>query len=187
MNLFFRREATNGSTPVAARDADHNGANGHHAGMQALSVVVPTRNEAGNIVRLLDELEAVLPGMPEIIFVDDSTDETPDVIEAERARRRWLRIVLIHRSEGERSDGLAGAVVRGLERAGAPWVCVMDADLQHPPECVPDLLACAVAGDVDVVVGSRYCGTGSSDFGRGRSLVSRGSRSRSSFATSRIR
>jgi glycosyltransferase involved in cell wall biosynthesis len=138
-----------------------------------VSIVVPTRNEAGNIAQLLDELEAALPAGSEIVFVDDSTDATPDVIEAERDRQS-LRVSLVHRPEEERGDGLAGAVVRGLEVTSAPWVCVMDADLQHPPQLVPRLLARAEAGDVDVVIGSRYCDEGSVEsFGGGRSLLSK--------------
>jgi dolichol-phosphate mannosyltransferase len=139
-----------------------------------LSVVVPTKNEAGNIGRLLDALEAGLPDHSEIIFVDDSSDDTPSVIEAERGRRT-TPIVLVHRPVSERGDGLAGAVVRGLDLAAAPWACVMDADLQHPPEVVGRMLERAEAGDVDVVVASRYSGLGSSNFGAARALFSRGS------------
>jgi dolichol-phosphate mannosyltransferase len=138
-----------------------------------LSVIVPTRNEAGNVGRLLDALETALPYGSEIIFVDDSTDETPALIEAERGRRS-TQITLIHRPEHDRGDGLAGAVVRGLGAAAAPWVCVMDADLQHPPELVARMLDRAQAG-VDMVVASRYCDRGSSNFGAARAFLSRAS------------
>ncbi len=147
----------------------------------SVSVVIPTRNEADNIVKLLDELGAVLPGDAEVIFVDDSdTADTQRAIEAECSRRS-LRIVVIHRPEGERPGGLSGAVVRGLDASTAPWVCVMDADLQHPPALVPQMLARAQAGGVDVVVASRYCGTTPVDsgddaaeaFGPARHLLSR--------------
>jgi dolichol-phosphate mannosyltransferase len=138
----------------------------------SLSVVIPTRNEADNIGLLLDELEAVLPVESEIIFVDDSTDETPAVIEEERARRD-RGITLVHRPARARRGGLAGAVAHGLELATAEWVCVLDADLQHPPGLVPRLIERAEAGGVDVVVASRYCGNGGTEFHRGRSLLSR--------------
>jgi glycosyltransferase involved in cell wall biosynthesis len=150
------------------------GSNGHHPIARprpALSVIVPTRNESGNVRPLLDALEVVLPSGSEVVFVDDSDDDTREVIEAERGRRS-LPIVLIHRAKPNRGDGLSGAVVRGLQIARAPWVCVMDADLQHPPAVIPDLLARAEAGDVDVVVASRYCENRSPNFGAGRALLS---------------
>jgi dolichol-phosphate mannosyltransferase len=155
--------------------ADNSNGRGAIGILQAsLAVVIPTRNEVGNIRPLLDELDAVLPEETEIIFVDDSTDDTPTAIEEERARR-MRRISLVHRSAGARRDGLAGAVAHGLQLARADWVCVLDADLQHPPALVPRLLERAQAGGVDVVVASRYCGNGTTEFGRGRSLLSRGS------------
>src|SRR3954468_10552823 len=96
----------------------------------ALSVVVPTRDEAGNVAELVARLERVLPGERlEVIFVDDSDDGTPGEIEACR-RRSPLAIKLLHREAGERADGLGGAVVAGLRVAESPWACVMDADLQ---------------------------------------------------------
>ncbi len=142
----------------------------------AISIVIPTRNEAGNIDRLLAELERVLPGeAKEIIFVDDSSDETPEVIEAARGRRD-SGIVLIHRTGEERADGLGGAVVRGMRSARAPWVCVMDADLQHPPEIIDRLLSAARDQGLDLVIASRYCAAGAaSSFGVLRAALSRAS------------
>jgi glycosyltransferase involved in cell wall biosynthesis len=144
----------------------------HPATIASLAVVIPTRNEVENIRPLLDELDAVLPEETEIIFVDDSTDETPAAIEVERARRA-RPITLVHRSAGARGDGLAGAVAHGLRLAMSDWVCVLDADLQHPPRLVLRMLERAEAGGVDVVVASRYCGNGCTEFHRGRSLLSR--------------
>jgi dolichol-phosphate mannosyltransferase len=63
---------------------------------------------------------------------------------------------LIHRAEGSRSGGLSGAVVEGLRPAASPYVCVMDGDLQHPPERLPDLLERARASHADIVVATRY-------------------------------
>ena len=100
----------------------------HPATAASLAVVIPTRNEVENISPLLDELDAVLPEETEIIFVDDSTDETPATIEVERGRRA-RPITLVHRSARASGDGLAGAVAHGLRLAMADWVCVLDADL----------------------------------------------------------
>ena len=144
----------------------------HPATAASLAVVIPTRNEVENISPLLDELDAVLPEETEIIFVDDSTDETPATIEVERGRRA-RPITLVHRSARASGDGLAGAVAHGLRLAMADWVCVLDADLQHPPRLLPRMLERAEAGGVDVVVASRYCGNGGTEFHRGRSLLSR--------------
>lgn len=125
-----------------------------------LSVIVPTRNEAANVSELVRRLRATrLPGPIEIIFVDDSDDETPAVISAVPCEPS-SDVILLHRAEHERAGGLGGAVVAGLHLARAPWVCVIDGDLQHPPELVADLLRKAEHGDCDIVVASRYCADG---------------------------
>jgi glycosyltransferase involved in cell wall biosynthesis len=144
--------------------------------LPAVSVVVPTRNEADNVAELVRRVDRAVPGLPlEIIFVDDSTDETPEAIEALRGLYR-PEIILVHRSPEQRGDGLGGAVVRGLQIARAPLVCVMDADLQHPPEVLPQMLEAAEQDTADLVVASRYCGGGEAkSFGRLRSSVSQGS------------
>jgi dolichol-phosphate mannosyltransferase len=170
VNSVSASSSTNGS--ASAPIVEGNGSRPGSTHVQCLiSVIVPTRNEAGNIGLLLDALEAVLPERSEVIFVDDSTDETPSVIEAERGRRS-TPIALIHRAEDDRGDGLAGAVVEGLRSAVGTWACVIDADLQHPPELIADMLGRAEAGDVDIVIASRYRPGGSSSFGAGRALLS---------------
>lgn len=141
-----------------------------------ISVVVPTRNEAGNVKELVRRLDSVSSQIPlEVIFVDDSTDDTPDVIQRLQADGRD-DVILIHRPLEQRVDGLGGAVLRGLQAARAPWTCVMDADLQHPPELLPRLLAEAERSGSDLVVASRYRDDGESNsFGLSRALISRGS------------
>jgi putative flippase GtrA len=143
----------------------------------ALTVILPTRNEQGNVEPLLARLERILPaGLAEVVFVDDSDDDTPMAVE-QAAERRELPVRLIHREPGERDGGLGGAVVRGLRAARGVWVCVMDADLQHPPEVVTKLLQVAAQGDVDIVVASRFAeGASTDEFGAGRSAVSRATR-----------
>jgi dolichol-phosphate mannosyltransferase len=141
-----------------------------------LSIVVPTKNERGNVVRLIDRLEAVLPTVAmEIIFVDASTDGTAKAIE-ERAARSKREILLLRQSSNRRIGGLGGAVVQGLRAARAAWVCVMDADLQHPPELITALLEQAEARELDLVVASRYCEQGeSTGLGWARAMASRSS------------
>lgn len=148
------------------------------AGMQRpdLSIVVPTRNESGNIQELVRRLADAMAGHTvEIIFVDDSSDDTPKVI-ASIPSTRDLTVKLLHRLPDEREGGLGGAVTLGMSAAQAGWICVMDADLQHPPELMPTLFATAEQSPVDVIVASRYCATGElGNFGRIRTYVSEGS------------
>jgi glycosyltransferase involved in cell wall biosynthesis len=126
-----------------------------------LSVIVPTRNEAGNVAVLVERLHAALRATDvEILFVDDSTDETPDRIRAV-AERTDRPVRLLHRAEADRVGGLGGAVLLGLRAARGEWAVVMDGDLQHPPESVPELVQAGVEHDADLVVASRYCGSGS--------------------------
>jgi putative flippase GtrA len=138
-----------------------------------ISIVVPTRNESENIVPLVDRLDCVTPAPREIIFVDDSDDNTPDTIGA-LAASQPEHVRLLHRRPGHRSGGLGGAVVAGIQCARFPWVVVMDGDLQHPPETVPALIDAALATHADAVVASRYRGDGSAHglAGRFRRVVS---------------
>src|SRR6266566_2745614 len=145
-----------------------------------LSVVVPTRNEHDNIGPLLESLQNALRGLRvEIIFVDDSDDDTPEVIEnaARAMSSSEFQIHLEHRLAGvAQAGGLATAVVHGMNRAQAEYVAVIDADLQHPPEQLRVLYDLAIAQGVDLVVASRYIKGGSYGglAGVGRRFVSRG-------------
>jgi dolichol-phosphate mannosyltransferase len=139
-----------------------------------LSVVIPTRNEVESLAALWERLEAALAGIDaEVCFVDDSDDGTPSLLTALGAAHPEVRSVL--RQGAERAGGLSTAVVAGLHMARGELVCVMDADLQHPPEVIPEMLAAADRG-ADLVVASRYMAGGSAGglAGLGRHLVSRG-------------
>jgi putative flippase GtrA len=136
---------------------------------------VPTRNEAGNVAELVRRLEGVLPDTPtEIVFVDDSDDQTPAVVQAvQTASSR--DIVLLHRPVEKRLGGLGGAVVDGFRVARGEWLCVMDGDLQHPPEVVEHLWREAHRSAADLVVASRYTEGGDGEaLGWVRSAISRG-------------
>jgi dolichol-phosphate mannosyltransferase len=125
-----------------------------------ISLVIPTFNESANIVELLARLSQALPAQApcEVIFVDDSTDDTPAVIAA-AARTSRLAVSVRHREVPD--GGLGGAVAMGLREASAPWIVVMDADLQHPPALVPELVAAGQRDGADLVVATRYAGGGS--------------------------
>ncbi len=122
-----------------------------------LTLVVPTRNEAGNVGRLVRELRESLARIDyRVVFVDDSTDETPEIIRA--LGEEDGRVTLIHREGAEREGGLSTAVTTGIEQVSgaSEYTCVMDADLQHPPQKVREMLDIARDSEADVVVASRY-------------------------------
>ncbi len=126
----------------------------------AVTVIVPTFNERGNVAELVARTSAALAGYDaEILFVDDSTDDTPAEIERVAADAT-LPVRLLHRDENV--GGLGGAVVAGFAAASGDICIVMDGDLQHPPELIPALLERHAQGDVDVVLASRYIGGGDS-------------------------
>jgi dolichol-phosphate mannosyltransferase len=128
------------------------------AGGAELAVVVPTRNERDNIAPLVARLESALGDIDwQVIFVDDdSPDLTATAVERLAAREPRVRLI---RRVGRR--GLAGACIEGLRAAAAPYVAVMDADLQHDAALLPRMLAQLRAPGVDVVVASRYVAGGS--------------------------
>jgi dolichol-phosphate mannosyltransferase len=133
-------------------------------GLQAVrplvSVIIPTRNEEGNVAPLVAELERVMPDVTlEIIFVDDSDDGTPQEV-ARVATTSTRTVRLVHRTGDERVGGLGGAVVAGLAVARGPWACIMDGDLQHPPAVLERMLECAQTSDAQLVVASRFCADG---------------------------
>ena len=157
IGIFQQQVETPSVLPEQADDQsvvqDHVAAPQDHAPM--LSIILPTRNESGNIQLLLSRIEAATQGIPtQVIFVDDSTDDTAQVIN-EVVGLFPMGASVIVRPPEERHDGLGGAVLKGLREAKAPWVCVMDADLQHPPEVIPQLLERARHSSADVVLASR--------------------------------
>jgi dolichol-phosphate mannosyltransferase len=129
----------------------------------ALTVVVPTRNESATLAILVDRLgpAAVALGA-ELLVVDDSDDDTPEVL-ARAALTAPMPVRLLHRPASHRHGGLGGAVAAGAAQARGAWVLVMDADLQHPPEAAAGLAKIAMRHDVDLVIGTRYAGAGSRD------------------------
>ncbi|GGZ35684.1 glycosyltransferase [Streptomyces rochei] len=126
----------------------------------AVTIVVPTFNESGNVRRLLRLITDAVPArLPcEVVFVDDSTDDTPDVIRA-AAPDCPFPVTVLHRDEP--AGGLGGAVVEGMKAAGSDWIVVMDGDCQHPPSLVPELVATGERTGAGLVVASRYVKGGS--------------------------
>ena len=141
--------------------------------MRNVSVIVPTYCEAENLSILVPRIHRAMSGTGlrfEIIVVDDnSPDGTPQV--CDRLREHYNLRLLVR----EHERGLSSAVVAGMQAATGDVLLVMDADLSHPPESIPDLVAALDQPDVDFVIGSRYVKGGSTtdDWGFFRRLNSK--------------
>jgi dolichol-phosphate mannosyltransferase len=136
-----------------------------------LSVVIPTFNEAQNVREIVRRLDKALAGISwEAIFVDDnSPDGTATTVKDVGADDRRVRCL---KRIGRR--GLAGACIEGMMASSAPYVAVMDADLQHDESILPRMLATLTSDSADLVVGSRYVPGGSADsFAANRARISR--------------
>jgi hypothetical protein len=153
-----------------------------------VSIIVPTRHESDNVEPLVQAIETAVvaqdgrrPGHNsptkhqrryEILFVDDSDDDTPQVIERTAATLRargdegggLIDVTLVHRSVEHRWGGLGGAVVDGMAAARGSVAVVMDGDMQHPPSIVPSLVA-GIDSGADVAVASRRIPGGSDGMG----------------------
>lgn len=127
------------------------------ASRTTVALVVPTRNEAAHIEPFVERVEAALASFPidwHAEVIDDSDDDTASILRGLAGRGAPLEVT--HQDEAARGGRLGGAVRAGLARARGEIVCVIDADLQHPPEILPELLAPIVLGRADICIGSRY-------------------------------
>ncbi|MFO0860096.1 MAG: polyprenol monophosphomannose synthase [Phycisphaerales bacterium] len=121
----------------------------------AVSVVVPTFREAANIPELVQRVHQAVPDAEVIIVDDNSNDGTDTAVNSLNKRSVRLEVRTTER-------GLSSAVIHGCRLAKAPVIVVMDADLSHPPEAIPAMLAKLRAG-ADFVLGSRYVQGGTLD------------------------
>lgn len=150
--------------PAAPLDA------GFSATGPELTIVVPTFNECGNVEPLLARLETALCGIAwEVVYVDD---DSPDGTAAKvRALARTDPRIRCLQRIGRR--GLSSAVIEGMLASSAPYLAVIDADLQHDERLLPQMLAALKTQDFDVVVGSRHVAGGSvGDWDRRRVTIS---------------
>ncbi len=120
--------------------------------MPELTVVIPTFNECNNIRPLVQAVFSALEGIDaELIFVDDdSPDSTPRQVR--ELSRTDSRVRLVHRINRR---GLSSAAVEGMLASTAPYLAVMDGDMQHDETVLPAMLRRLRTGDVDIVVGTR--------------------------------
>lgn len=130
----------------------------------ALTVVLPTLNEAANLERLVPALRQAAAGLGltvEFIVVDGpSTDGTRDV-----AARLGARVLI------QKGPGYGSALTEGLAAATGDWVLTLDADGSHPPEDLARLWAAREGRDL--VIGSRYCAGGGAEMPLQRQVLSR--------------
>jgi dolichol-phosphate mannosyltransferase len=136
-----------------------------------LAVVVPTYQESGNVAELVRRVEEVLDGIAwELIFVDDdSPDGTADRV---RELARGDARVRVLQRVGRR--GLSSACIEGMLATSAPFVAVMDGDLQHDESLLPRMLHALKSDDLEIAVGSRYVdGGGLGDWDARRRVMSR--------------
>jgi dolichol-phosphate mannosyltransferase len=122
----------------------------------AVTVVLPTYNEAANLPVITAELFGLaLPNLRILVADDSSPDGTGEV--ADRlAGQHGDRMTVVHRQE---KQGLGRAYVDGMTRAmaaGAEFVVQMDSDLSHAPKYLPQMLGTLLSASADVVIGSRY-------------------------------
>ena len=126
--------------------------------MPEVAVIVPTFNEHDNIMLIRAALDAALCHESyEIVFVDDdSSDGTPELIRALAAQDCKVR--LVHRIG---RSGLSSAVIEGMLATTAPYLAVIDADLQHDETVLPKMISKLRDEKLDLVVGSRNVSGGS--------------------------
>jgi dolichol-phosphate mannosyltransferase len=141
-------------------------------GNRATWLVLPTFNEAGNIVPFIEAVQDKLPASAQILVVDDSSpDGTGEIADRLAAEHENVRV--LHRPLRE---GLGPAYIAGFREAlagGAELIVQMDSDFSHEPAYLPRLLE--AAGHADLVIGSRYVeGGGVGDWGVVRRAISRG-------------
>lgn len=136
-------------------------------------VVLPTYDEAENLEGIAAAILAALPGATLLVVDDGSPDGTGDI--AERLAAADPRVRVRHRPA---KQGLGRAYLDGFAdaiRGHASVVIQMDADWSHDPGVLPALIAPIMAGEADLVIGSRYVrGGGVTDWGLVRRIVSRG-------------
>jgi len=137
-----------------------------------LAIVVPTYNERDRLQDLVDRIFAAYASEGvdgELVIVDDNSPDGTGTLADELASR--YRITVLHRAG---KLGLGTAVIEGFAAASAPVVGVIDADLSHPPDLLPRMLAVMQSVSADFVIGSRYIpGGGTRNWGLGRLLMSR--------------
>jgi dolichol-phosphate mannosyltransferase len=162
-------------------EADAHPAPARAAATPLLSIIVPTFDEKDNVEELVRRIDRALGGTPwEILFVDDdSPDGTAETVRS--LAKMDPRVRCLQRI-GRR--GLSSACVEGILAGSAPYIAVIDADLQHDERILPLMLLRLTQGDLDIVVGSRHVDGGDiGEWSEKRAAMSRFAARLSRFAT----
>jgi dolichol-phosphate mannosyltransferase len=130
-----------------------------HEPNPAVSILVPTLNEASNIAALLGRILATIEShalAAEVLIVDGgSTDGTQAEVQ------RWSAEGPVRLIQPDAHRGLAGDLIAAADSARGEFVVVLDADLSHPPETIPQLIQPLMDGTHDMALASRYVRGGS--------------------------
>lgn len=120
--------------------------------MKKISIIIPTYNEKGNIVKLIEQIQSILKNTKfyyEIIIVDDnSSDLTGVIAEKQFIKERNIKVYIRNKR------GLATAIYYGIQKSSGDYILGMDADFNHQPKYIPKILS--KINKFDLVVGSRF-------------------------------
>lgn len=133
----------------------------HASAQDNFSIIVPTYQEASNIPELVKRISQIdfKNRTFEVILVDDnSRDGTVEMVDALSQQFPWLRLIV-----RQENKGYSQSLLTGFKQAKYPILITMDADLSHPPEKIPELLATLAEPETNMVIGSRYIPGGTID------------------------
>lgn len=137
---------------------------------QVISLIIPTYNERENIVPLVERIHRAMSNYDyQILLIDDDSPDGTAEVAANLSPRYPVRVIVRRNKRG-----LASAVVDGLRISKGEIIGALNADLQHPPEVIPDLLR-EIENGADIAIASRYVKGGRcQDWGLTRRIISRG-------------
>lgn len=132
-----------------------------------ITIIIPTKNEEKIIQHLIEEIKRKVKINYQLVFVDDSTDNTREQIK-KFCKKYNLKFKLVR----GKNEGLANAILLGLNNTKTNLVCVLDADLQHPPEKINDMYF-FLNKNYSLVIGSRFVRGAKINFSFYRRIISK--------------
>ncbi len=117
-----------------------------------LSIVIPTKNEENNISILLKSIKKTLKKDFEVIIVDSNSKDHTKKLAEEAAKKLKIRL----KSYNTGKFDLSNSAIYGFKKASGELICLIDGDLQHPPELIPKMLSTLKKESADLVVASRF-------------------------------
>ncbi|QXJ27393.1 Dolichol-phosphate mannosyltransferase [Saccharolobus shibatae B12] len=140
--------------------------------MANFSIVIPTYNERDNVVKLVEEINNIVPYTSRILIVDDNSPDGTALILQDLNIHNLT--VLVRYNE----RGLGSALRYGIKKAielESDFIVTMDADFSHDPKYLPEMMKIALNENCDLVIGSRYAkGGGIKNWPFSRRIISRG-------------